>query len=278
MRDVLFQFSQADMKLEPGWLVARPVLANPPWGHRVDRAALGRYVRAAGAWREPAEFEAAATFITTCGTPKLPWGLADYLYWAKELEVPTRMNAEWALERFYGSLPEGVRRTWLQGGPVDVSRLSLESRRALQKWVFMPNWEILQPRQPVDSYSQEPTVRFPLGAPTAGVLRAETKEEAGFASRFPFDGGMGERWDSLNSLAWLLNALLDGGKDVEIQPSTQRSLRLIASLPGGEETYRTLKWYDRAPGKYVHWQKAPAETVKQIEAERAKQRAGKSNG
>jgi hypothetical protein len=268
MRAYLTIPSPDEIKVTPGWMVGRPPLLNSPWGHRVDRTALGRYVRCPYPDRSLGQLEAGADFVKNAGTPVISYAVAGYIPWASQGNLTSDGSGGWRLERFYASLPEVTRRAWLSGRPVSVASLSAPAKIALTRWItgggYGTFWE---PKRPISEMARmEETVRFPYGFATGGWLRADLKEEDGFVARIPDgEGGMGERWDSVKSLAQLLNAMLSQSDEVQIHEAMQQSLRLYAELdddPAVPE--RTLTHYVVQPSKFVRWKQARPEVVEAI--------------
>lgn len=268
--------SMEQVEMPSQWLRIRPTLLNSPWGHRLDRAVMGRYVRAPYRYRSLGQLEAGAEFVTRCGMPFIPPNIGFYLVWASQGNLTSDGSGGWLLERFYGQLPEAARRAWISGQGVDVSALPPEAKRALSRWAVSVNVEMSGLRMKLEPSAifSEPTIRFPLGMVTRGVLRAELKQETGFATRIPREtGGFNERWDSVESLAWLLNAMTKGAEKVQIHPSMQQSLRISADLGEEGRPERTLTYFTSEPSKYVPWGRMPADVVREIRTQIARRRA-----
>lgn len=267
LRNFLNWPAMEQVELPSQWLRIRPTLLNSPWGHRVDRAVLGRYVRTPYPYRSLGQLEAGAEFVTKCGMPFIAPELGWYLVWASQGNLTTDGSGGWLLERFYGQLPEAARRAWISGQGVEVATLPVEAKRELSYWSVLVDVDLGGGRVAFEPSSilSERTVRFPLGMATRGILRSELKQEMGFATRIPKEtGGFGERWDSTDSLAGLLNAMTKGADKVQVHPAMHQSLRILADLGEEGRPERTLTYYVSEPSKYVPWSRMPADVLREI--------------
>jgi hypothetical protein len=266
LREMITAFWLGTFKADSGWLAIRPLVPNSPWPHRIDRKALGRYARTSSASDSLAELEAAAAFVSTAGVPEMTRCVSRYMEWATEGKGTSNLPHEWALPRFYGSLPEAARRAWLAGEPVDVSKLGDSSLWYLRTWAAQAS---KTSDLPVDA-----TRLFPHGLPS-GWLRSEERSTAGFFIRAPIGGSVTEFWGELDQLSAVINSLQPGGKGdrVEIQEAPMRKLRLFADLgPGLQTPEKVFRISIPDPNKYFPWRKASAELRGRIEAEMARQR------
>lgn len=277
MRNYLEFWSPDNVRMAPGWLLGRPAMLNSPWGHRIDRAALGRYVRSPHPYLSMGWLEAGADLIAKGGVPVIPSWVSQYIYWAGMGQVPTFASGDWKLERVYASLPEVHRRAWIAGRPVDIASLPVPAKVALADWATLVEYV---ERGKHSAFTLEPTVRFPDGMVTEGWLRSDFKEESGFATRFPQAGGtFGEQWHTLDSLAWFLKASFDRAKDVRIQESTRQTLRLWGEIEDGVSTIPyTLMQHAPDPTKYVPWDQARPEVSKAIREAMSRVKIGMSTG
>jgi hypothetical protein len=161
--------------LQPGWLLARPSLASPPWRHRVDRAALGRLARTA--YRNDMQmFEAYAAFAGSGPVGPDPWETNQYLSWAG---TPTpEIFHGWDVARIFGTVPKPVLAAWVSGESIPIASLPVATKQALRKYVLGQTY--------YDDYNylrKYPTVRFPQGLPEEGTLVANIHRSTDYYTR-----------------------------------------------------------------------------------------------
>ncbi|MGV3617344.1 MAG: hypothetical protein ACO1SV_18620 [Fimbriimonas sp.] len=280
VRELLTWQTDSHFDVRSGWLVLRPMVVRPGDHHQINRTALGRYVRTRFRYRSPESLSASGDFITRAGVKHIhPW-IGSYLYWASEGSLTSDGSGGWALERFFGSLPDATRQGWLAGNAIDISTLSMDSRKALVDWMTYATRR-QRGGTTIPELFLEPTVRFPQGYVTHGWLRAEGQDQPGFATRIPTEeeGKFAERWDSLESLAWLLGAMTKNAEKVQIHPATLRSVRLFAEVEGDPSlATQTLERYTPEPSRYVPWQRSAPDVVESIKVAKTKSPRPRSFG
>ena len=259
LREALHITGRLNTRYESGWLAVRPQLWNAPWGHRVDRAALGRYVSSNAKSGELASLDATAAFLNGAGST-IPRGISHYLDWASEGRLggwDEYGGQSLYLERFYATLPDATRRAWKEGTPIDVATLPKTSHVALRNWAIARNYEGPRQGQILNPPVMEPTVSFPNGEATQGWLRATIQSEPGFAVRYPFEDGTRSLWFTEQGLANWLNNVNPDRKRILVQAAARRIVRLSADLPEGQpSTWRTWRDPQIDPAKFVPWSQA----------------------
>lgn len=247
-------------ELSKGWLVARPSLANAPWHHRIDRAALARLAKARPA-TPFAQFEAWADYAGAQALPPDPYTTNQILAWMG-LPAPN-LYTGWLSPRLYGSLPLQGRAHWKAGRGMPVAEIPLPAREALSELVFSHYiWH--ESRQ---SFSDRPTAVFPQGLPNSGVLDGGLTSTAGFNWRLPNPERGG--WSSVAGIGDFVRRLeastparLDG---LELQPVVRQNLNLTVSvLPNFPLEVAKFEEFGTPQGRFTAWNQMPASVRDQI--------------
>lgn len=238
-------FYRDDMRFPKDWVLVRPQFPNQPWGHQINRAALGRFVRQSSKSGTLQDLEDGATLLTSPGVTTVSLAVSNYIGWARPF-YGGKLQGEWDVYRFYGTLPTPLRRAWVEGTPIDVSTLSRESRRALGEWAK-------------------------TGTPTSGWLRADRKAQEGLVLRNKNAVGFRDAWWDYRNAATFINA----GQPLEVQPSTRTILRLYADFGVGiESPGKDLTDFTFNPNGYTHWAKTTGAVRENLEKAGAKFPAG----
>lgn len=239
---------------QPGWLLARPSLATPPWPHRMDRAALGRLARTRWTTQEAA-FQAWSEFAGAQDSTPDYYNMSLFLGWVGA-PSPDPMEG-WSVARIFGLARPDVLESWMRGTPVPFSRLSDEMRLAIRDYSLKT--EGTSP----ESFDREPSIRFPQGLPQRGWLTASSDQSIDYVirSKQP-DGSYGAgRWRAAELRQYFRSLQKQSPGELakfDVMEIPQSTLRFMAAF--SEKDGLLLKTLVREPNgatPYIPWGQIP---------------------
>lgn len=215
-------------ELTKGWMIARPSLANAPWHHRIDRAALGRLARARP-MNALSQFEAWADYAGAQTLPPDPWTTNMVLGW---MGVPApELFRGWTPARIFGSLTPQMRADWKSGRPLAIADITPASKQALAALIVSPYGR----ERDYQSFDDRPTALFPQGLPNEGVLEGGVETINGFNWRLPDSpSGRPFGWTSVRGIGDFVRRLESQQSDrlqgLQLQPVARLQMKLRATI------------------------------------------------
>ncbi|MGV3615854.1 MAG: hypothetical protein ACO1SV_11015 [Fimbriimonas sp.] len=151
-------------KIEDGWIVDRPPVADPGWPWQIDRASFARFI-AASRQTERDPFEARLAFLAESGR-RPRWGLvAPFINVLLGESVMDAINQPGL--QLLACLPPATRQYLAQGGTIPIRSLPEPAQANL--WIRLAWGQLKPPANVVYHFATPMSEIFPNGLP-AGIL------------------------------------------------------------------------------------------------------------
>jgi hypothetical protein len=208
MRSYLMDYEEAD-----GWLVVRPIDAATARKSRLDRRALGNFLRNT-AKNGSATLEENAAYALSIRVGHNDVLTPSMLRLVSADTSAVNYFGTLDVLRLYGTLSASQRQELLSPAGMSLRRLTPQQRGYVEYLAYSNEYSVqFQPREaPQDSESQmiywngimrEPTESLPNGIPSTGTLKmTDTTDRVVFLGKQPADSWMSGRALSASELAW----------------------------------------------------------------------------
>ena len=234
-----------------GWIELSPLDPQTTLMNRVDRDALGKYVRAIDS-KGYVALEDTAQYATSIKGHFFP-SLTNLMMWMLFVPHDTSIGEDTLdLFKLYASLSDNQLQQMAQGTPIRIADLRSEQLEPLEDLVYQTQYTSTRgytsgehiPTPLETACLWEPTEQFPDGLPTnASILFRKTKDEDNYWVTIERMGGRNAQATDLYRLA----SLIAWSRELQLSPENQISIPAVALGHYREFTFemKSGRDYDR---------------------------------